>query len=250
MINSFISTHDLSPVLSAFLPYLTQDLFLILVSIFFISHPFHVPAFLPKNYWIIMYLCPIVLSCFIEYNISTADIRLTHPDIGFILFGLLAFVMVICTYYISCLMTKTYHSMQETQFTNQKLLLQLDNFKRSSAMIEQIRIEKHELKNHYFYLQSLVHRKKYAELEQYLSSEICERLNIMEEFKTGNQFLDYLLTQKTAEARLAGINVTTSILLPASISIKEEDLLAILNNLLDNVIDACKKNRTKKYLFK
>ena len=42
------------------------------------------------------------------------------------------------------------------------------------------------------------------------------------------------------------ISLRTIILLPASISIKEEDLLAILNNLLDNAIDACKKESDKK----
>ncbi len=53
--------------------------------------------------------------------------------------------------------------------------------------------------------------------------------------------LDLLLTQKVSEARQQGIHVVTCISLPASIEFSGEDLCGLLMNLLDNAIDASKK---------
>ena len=83
-------------------------------------------------------------------------------------------------------------------------------------------------------------RKNYEELEKYLDTELEYRFNTMEEFQTGNVMLDHLLTQKVSEAREQQIHVITDILLISKISIKDNDLCAVLMNLLDNAIDASK----------
>jgi sensor histidine kinase YesM len=226
-------------VLSLF-SYLVQDIALLLVSVFFVRHPLKINTELPQKYWIIMYLCPLILAVVIQYNIAVTDISLNAADRNFVFFIVSAFILVLATYYISYGFMRTHGELLESRFTNQKMLLQADYFERSKNMTEQIRQEKHELKNHYFYLQSLVKQRQYDELERFLSSEICERLNILEEIKTGNDLLDYLLTQKVSEARLLGIGITTSVLIPENLSVSNVDLFGVLCNLLDNAIDASK----------
>ena len=145
------------------------------------------------------------------------------------------------TYYLSYLLIHNYEELMESYFLKQKFELQTDYLRQSSSIIHQVRKERHELKNNYFYLQSLVKEKKYKELEHFLNQEIEHKFELMEEFHTGNRLVDYILTQKVNEARRAGIHVMTNVLLPESLNIQEQDLCALLLNLLDNAIEASKK---------
>ena len=71
-------------------------------------------------------------------------------------------------------------------------------------MVEQIRRDKHEMKNVYFYIQSLIKSGELDELEKFVDTKLVPRYDRLEEFNTGNQMLDYLLTQKINEARDLG----------------------------------------------
>lgn len=124
---------------------------------------------------------------------------------------------------------------------NQKLELQLNHMERSIGMVEQIRRDKHEMKNVYFYIQSLLKSGQIDELEEFVDEKLVHRFDAYEEFRTGNEILDFLLTQKVSEAREYQIHVMTNVLLPSALSIEENDLCGLLLNLLDNAIDASKR---------
>ncbi|WP_158217120.1 ATP-binding protein [Bifidobacterium lemurum] len=100
---------------------------------------------------------------------------------------------------------------------------------------------KHELKNTFFYIDSLVKQRDYATLERYLDTELSYRLTALEEIDTGNPTLDLVLMQKVAEARQAHINVVTNLSVPANLPFRDQDVCALMLNLLDNAIDASKE---------
>lgn len=144
-------------------------------------------------------------------------------------------------------MTKTYENMINANNINHRLQLQIEYTKRSSSMIVKIRKEKHEIKNKYFYIQSLVKSHKYEKLEHYLDTELAYHFNAIEEFQTGNKLIDFLLTQKVSEAHEQKIRVMTNVLLPPDLPIKDDDICALLLNILDNAIDASKHDIVDKY---
>ena len=53
----------------------------------------------------------------------------------------------------------------------QETKAQLSHYRYSIVLQDEIRKERHELKNKYFYIQTLVHEKKFEQLEDYLNHE-------------------------------------------------------------------------------
>lgn len=209
-----------------------------LFSLFFQKHKINSKAKLPLQYWITFFIAPfLIIACSEWFSQNYAKSR---SSVALIPYLSLTFVLLL-TYYLSYLLIHNYEELMESYFLKQKFELQTDYLRQSSSIIHQVRKERHELKNNYFYLQSLVKEKKYKELEHFLNQEIEHKFELMEEFHTGNRLVDYILTQKVNEARRAGIHVMTNVLLPESLNIQEQDLCALLLNLLDNAIEASKK---------
>ncbi|GFP76529.1 sensor histidine kinase [Clostridium fungisolvens] len=208
-------------------------------SIFFIMHPLHFTNQIPKRHWMLMAQCPIFVAVITQYC-SSLVLGANILRQVFLILSCFILCIILSTYYLTYFMTKTYVQMINTNNINHRLQMQLEYMKRSSSIIKNIRKEKHEIKNNYFYIQSLVKNRKYEQLEHYLDTELAYRFNAMEEFQTGNKLFDFLLTQKVSEAREHKINVMTNVLLPSDLPIKDDDICALLLNLVDNAIDASK----------
>lgn len=97
---------------------------------------------------------------------------------------------------------------------------------------------RHELKNNYFLIESMLLEKRYEEAQRFLHEKIGPRLEEKELVATGNHFIDLLLSQKVNEARLKEIPVELNVLLPDQLSINQEMLCGLLFNLWDNAIEA------------
>ena len=94
------------------------------------------------------------------------------------------------------------------------------------------------MKNVYFYIQSLIKSGELDELEKFVDTKLVPRYDRLEEFNTGNQMLDYLLTQKINEARDLAIHTYADVRIPSDLPVEDSDLSGLLLNLLDNAIDA------------
>lgn len=215
--------------------------FLCFVStIFFIKHPLILLPQLPTKYFAFMILIPSVIVVIVIFENLLLYNSNPNRIISSLLFLFLLFI-VIGVYYLIVLLSNIYMKMMTSNTINQRLKMENGNLLSSYAMIKQIRREKHELKNHYFYISSLVKSKKYQELDHFLCTELGVRYDAMEQIRTGNHLVDFLLTQKLIEAREQHIHVITNIILPADLPIKEDDLCSLLLNLLNNAIEASKR---------
>lgn len=212
----------------------------LLFHIFFKKHKISSYRKLPFQYWIAFFGTPFLLilcaEWFSQHYARIGNNSALLPYLS-LLFALLL------TYYLSFLIIKNYEENMQSSFLKQKLELQTEYFKQSSAMIHQVRKERHELKNNYFYIQALVKEQDYKTLDDFLNQRMQQHFELMEEFHTGNKLVDYILTHKVNEARDADIPIMTEAILPETLSIHEQDLCALLLNLLDNAIEASKKEK-------
>lgn len=106
----------------------------------------------------------------------------------------------------------------------QETKAQLSHYRYSIVLQDEIRKERHELKNKYFYIQTLVHEKKFEQLEDYLNHAIGKKLSSFEEIQTGNTLMDYILNQKIQTCRKNNIKVFSEILIPEQLNISEDTL--------------------------
>lgn len=104
-----------------------------------------------------------------------------------------------------------------------------------------IREVRHEMKNHMANIKGLVAGEKYGEVEQYIGKldETIQELDY--KFSTGNAVTDVIINDKYRRAANAGIAFSVKFEYRETDTVSAFDLGIVLNNLLDNAIEACEK---------
>lgn len=141
-------------------------------------------------------------------------------------------------YYMLSEVIRTYEEQRGMDATLAQTKAELAGFQRSMALQEQLRRERHELKNRYFYIQTLLREHQYSKLDAYLEKVTGEVLVSSSAIETGNALLDYLLNSKIDEAQSHGIKTYAEVTLPSKMPVENDALFTILANLLDNAIEA------------
>lgn len=102
-----------------------------------------------------------------------------------------------------------------------------------------IRKVRHEMKNHMANIKGLAETGQYGEIEEYVR-RMDETMQELEyQYVTGNAVTDVILNDKWRRAKKAGIRFEADFRYGGEIPVF--DLGIILNNLLDNAIEACEK---------
>jgi sensor histidine kinase regulating citrate/malate metabolism len=140
---------------------------------------------------------------------------------------------------------KYFHVLSE----NMELKLELEVIKREydkeKDIIQQVRslnkktrTLKHDMKNHIIVISAYLNDGQYDEAKNYLS-KISDNLNKMYTYiETGNSLLNYIINTKLQFAKENGIDVKAEIENLSFDQIGSVDFSALLNNLLDNAIEA------------
>ena len=144
---------------------------------------------------------------------------------------------------------------------NQELRVQLEHYKWQLEQTEKqeqeirllhsrVRKLKHDMRNHILVIASYLNGGEYPEARAY-TSEILDRLSAVQSYvETGNSLLNHILNEKLEVARKNGIDVKAEIGQVSFARLQSIDFSAIFNNLLDNAIEACKKEQTGEIVVK
>lgn len=113
-----------------------------------------------------------------------------------------------------------------------------------------IRQMKHEMKNHMTNIKGLVRNGSYGDIEQYID-HMDESMNVFElTIKTGNSVTDVIVNDKQKAAEKQGIQFKSEFSYPKSEGYNAYDVGVIINNLLQNALEACEKMAGgKKYIY-
>lgn len=122
---------------------------------------------------------------------------------------------------------------QQASLEAQQRLLQL-----SQKSYEELKLLRHEIKNHDAYIEMLVSNRQYAELEEYLRKRTGIPLDSLRQISCGNQVIDAVINQNLAVAKLEGVRLEVRTAVPPKLSVEDADLFALLNNLLSNAIES------------
>ena len=78
---------------------------------------------------------------------------------------------------------------------------QIFRYRYSLEIEERIKKERHELKNNYLFIQTLLHEERYEELNSYINKSIGEKMDKISSISTGNLMLDYIINRKISDIR-------------------------------------------------
>ncbi len=131
------------------------------------------------------------------------------------------------------------HFVEEQQVRAMKMRLEeAENF------YGNIRKVRHEMKNHMANIKGLAGAGEYGEIEDYVR-RMDETMQELEyKYVTGNAVTDVIINDKCRRAEKAGIRFDADFQYGGEIPVF--DMGIILNNLLDNAIEACEKLETGK----
>ena len=113
-----------------------------------------------------------------------------------------------------------------------------------------IRRMKHEMKNHMTNIKGLVRNGSYGDIEQYID-HMDESMNVFElTIKTGNTVTDVIVNDKQKAAEKQEIQFQSEFSYPKSDGYNAYDIGVIINNLLQNALEACgKMAEGKRYIY-
>jgi len=111
-----------------------------------------------------------------------------------------------------------------------------------------IRDWQHDFKHHMQVIHTFIERSEIDEAEKYLKNLDEQILMSSIKVSTGNYLVDAILSSKMTLAKAYDIEFECNAMLPSELSVDNTDLCAILSNLLDNAIEACRKVENKKYI--
>lgn len=151
------------------------------------------------------------------------------------------FFINIFVFYLYDALIKSYHEKMEKELLYQQNNAYIKQFDIINRSQENIKILRHDLKNHMSVLQALIEKNDSIEALQYMHS-IFNFINCGDEYvKSGNTEVDSILNYKMHEAQKRGIEVYMNLSIPEKLNIKPFDLSIVLGNLLDNAIEAASK---------
>ena len=163
------------------------------------------------------------------------------------LFSLL--VINFITFYLYDALGRYYVEENEKQLLVQQNEAYARQFELIQQSQENIRILRHDMKNHMMTLNSLVALKDYKALEEYMKKMNTNIGMEAAHANTGNHYVDSILNYKIEEAIRAGAKVQLEVNIPDKLNIMAFDLNVIIGNLMDNAIESIKETPDKRIYF-
>ena len=153
-----------------------------------------------------------------------------------------------CMFAMTCSAIQSMHALCREQNAllalqteKQRFLAEREMTQLTESTLEDLRCIRHDLKNQYSYMQILLAEKRYEELQEYfskLSENLPAQLNIID---CGNRTMNTVLNMELAKLRSAQISFEHQLVVPPLLPFPDEDVCAIVSNLLDNAADECRR---------
>lgn len=123
---------------------------------------------------------------------------------------------------------------------------QLEMYRSISENFDNQKRKTHEYKNQISCIESLLDKKQYSKLEEYVKKIYGSLNNEPDAINTNNVIVNAILNTKYLEAEAKGIVFVFRVNDLSELKIEDEDVVTILANLLNNAIEACETCEDKK----
>lgn len=199
--------------------------------------------------WLRFLFFPIFTICTIVAMISA----LGKPQIQgrniiyfIIAFGLIG--MNIVVFHLINDILKREEKIHENEIFRLQVKNQTQMYYSISENFEKQRHKTHEYKNQMLCIATLLHKKRYDEMEKYIDN-INEKLNIeLDSIQTNHVIVDAILNTKYGEMIEKNIIFVFRINDLSNLWLSDEHIVVILSNLLNNSIEACEKCKGRKVI--
>ena len=198
---------------------------------------------IPTAYWFSMLIIAVLsTACLYAIRILGGQ-RLVFYGYGtyFTMAVVLAsfYVVNLLVYYLYHVLVKEYKAASDMSTMQAKLEQDLAFYKRSETLTQEYRSLRHELKNHFSVMESLLREERYDQLRRYFADYAGKTTPQLEEFCCPNPLVSSVISHQMNTARAAGVRLDVIAAVPQTLGIADDDLCSLLSNMLDNGVEAC-----------
>ena len=163
-----------------------------------------------------------------------------------IAFGMIG--MNIVVFYLINDVVKREAQMHENKVFQIQAKNQLEMYRSISENFDNLKRRTHEFKNQISCIESLLDKKQYSKLEEYVKKIYGSLNNEPDAINTNNVIVNAILNTKYQESNAKGIVFVLRVNDLSELKIIDEDVVTILANLLNNAIEACETCGDKKVI--
>ena len=192
--------------------------------------------------WLKLLIFPIFTIIIIAAMISTFRNIETPEQIMLLLissFGMIG--MNIVVFYLINDIVDRETQMYEDRIFRLQVKNQAEMYRSISENFDKQKKKTHEYKNQISCIETLVKKSQFTKLEEYVRGIYSKLDKELDAIDTNNIIVNAILNTKYQEAQENGIVFVLRINDLSGLRIKDEDIVTILSNLLNNAIEACKK---------
>jgi len=201
------------------------------------------------SYTLLLFVTPVIT---LLITLSMPASRLVDSSLnGFFLFLFFSIILLnVFNYFmldyviqLARLRTKTLNMQQQISFQTEKYQQLSSSYRKTRRIV-------HDIKKHYFSIQTHIEKHEYDKLKDYLKTAISDLESSYTKINTGNLVIDSLVSNYSDLASDEEIAFLADIHIDSDrIPVKDYDLCVILGNLLDNSLTACRKFPSPKQRF-
>lgn len=192
----------------------------------------------------VVFLLAIMNCCFVVL------LSLEAGSLKSLIIGISVLVSIMLTYYIILYMIERFtylmNQRHEEELYRKEMQSQELYYKEMEKRNESIQNLKHDLKNKLAELYSFLEKKEIGQIERRML-QLCEELENVDSCRyCSHPIVDSVFRVKMGTAKVEGIPIECSILIPKKMKLAYGDIGVLYGNLLDNAIEACRKVETEK----
>lgn len=130
----------------------------------------------------------------------------------------------------------------------QQLEIYSKNIQEREISMTEYRSAKHDMKQHFISLLSMLEEHYYEMAEKYLNNLVQDNKKNLNICRTGNLIVDTIINAKYSLMKTLGIKCFIDIHIPTWLSIEMADISVLIVNILDNAIEANNVEMENKYI--
>lgn len=161
----------------------------------------------------------------------------TENAIGNTLFVIILYLVYIMFY----LASQEYNKKIEYQFIANQNNQRLEQINLLNNSYEDFKKIRHEIKNQYAIMQTLLENKEYEKVQQLFGSFNNQLLNIVKYYDCGNETINPLLNIEASKAKKQNIETDFEVIVSPKLNMEDSDIISLLSNLIDNSIEAMER---------
>ena len=194
---------------------------------------------------LLLYLVSPIITVLVLYTFMVLSINYdTSLYFYYMLFSILGLMLInVLSLFLFNEASKNAQSKYELELFKKQEEIEKEKYRELKSLYERFSSQRHDFKKQITGIKKLILEKDYDSLASFLDLSINSLADTKDFPHTGDRMIDFIINEKMMENKDVSIHVS-GVLEPIQ-CLSEMDIASLFGNMIDNALEACKRNCTK-----